>query len=387
MLQRGEIVTIDRNNHGRLVAGRTSQRSISNISKEYNGQEMTSNGIVEEKNTQINEQLTKDINITNHCFEDIECFLGRLLYIAEILRELALNRNEHNTFRRDLLTARSNPPSQDEFHDILAKHKLAFICITKLQRHNSIEPLHNLFISLRTIVEICNNVYVGQQIPQGVIHPLLTQDTIAFLKMHTNEEELNLWYSLGINWLRPKHEFRQHQQTYKPIFYDGWTPDLKVDEPITSEQNHTQTDSFNYDLDMMGNITQGPLTTTKWLQNLQSRNALIAKVIYNKSGQNYKELTITKDEYLEVINIICRKQFLNRFLNFLLQILDDSKLWWKARNSKGNIGYVPNTFLILHHYERHSNDRKRDYQTNEFDYTINPENGRYRERKRVSKIE
>lgn len=37
-----------------------------------------------------------------------------------------------------------------------------------------------------------------------------------------------------------------------------------------------------------------------------------------------------------------------------MQIIDESRNWWKARNAAGNIGYVPHTILSPMNFEQNS---------------------------------
>lgn len=63
----------------------------------------------------------------------------------------------------------------------------------------------------------------------------------------------------------------------------------------------------------------------KWLQELKAQGAKVVQVTYPRTANNDKELTVIRGEYLE--------------------ILDDSRKWWKARNSRGQIAHVPHTIV------------------------------------------
>ncbi|XP_046407002.1 epidermal growth factor receptor kinase substrate 8-like protein 1 isoform X2 [Ischnura elegans] len=65
-----------------------------------------------------------------------------------------------------------------------------------------------------------------------------------------------------------------------------------------------------------------------WLDELRSHGAKIVQVTYPRTANNDKELTVIRGEYLE--------------------ILDDSRKWWKARNSRGQIAHVPHTIVTPH---------------------------------------
>jgi epidermal growth factor receptor kinase substrate 8 len=65
-----------------------------------------------------------------------------------------------------------------------------------------------------------------------------------------------------------------------------------------------------------------------WLDELLARRAKIVQVTYPRTANNDKELTVVRGEYLE--------------------ILDDSRKWWKARNSRGQVAHVPHTIVTPH---------------------------------------
>ena len=58
---------------------------------------------------------------------------------------------------------------------------------------------------------------------------------------------------------------------------------------------------------------------------LMAKNSRIALVGYSREKGNFRELTVAKGEYLEV--------------------MDDTKKWWHCRNSAGETGFVPHTLL------------------------------------------
>lgn len=62
-----------------------------------------------------------------------------------------------------------------------------------------------------------------------------------------------------------------------------------------------------------------------WLEGLAARGAKVVQVTYPRTANNDKELTVARGEYLE--------------------ILDDTRKWWKARNMRGQMAHVPNTIV------------------------------------------
>ncbi|GFT33418.1 epidermal growth factor receptor kinase substrate 8 [Nephila pilipes] len=63
----------------------------------------------------------------------------------------------------------------------------------------------------------------------------------------------------------------------------------------------------------------------QWLEDLKSRRTKIVQVVYPRTANNEKELTVIRGEILE--------------------ILDDSRKWWKARNMRGQVAHVPHTIV------------------------------------------
>ncbi|XP_043071012.1 epidermal growth factor receptor kinase substrate 8 isoform X2 [Drosophila grimshawi] len=334
LLSSGSQVTMDRNKTPIHLP--KPERPGNHQAKDQYGIAAAAAGIAAEKNAQDRDQTERDVQVLNHCFEDVERFIARLHYAAEALHELESRKNQHNPHGEGLLVLRSRPPIESEFYDILAKIKLALNYAVKLQNHftKGAEPVHNVFTSLQSIVNVCSDVYVGAHLPESVVNPLLRRETIAFLNGSLDSNEKELWLSLGPNWTVPKDQFKDHKGSYHPIFYDDWSPDWVVDEEVAylapvlkQSQSYTP-------------MPASPGSSRTWLSRLQSRNVKIAEVAYNKSATNDKELNVTKGEYLEVI--------------------DDSKNWWKARNSFGNIGYVPHTVLVPYNFEAGMNRNGRD---------------------------
>uniref|UniRef100_A0A8D8W688 Epidermal growth factor receptor kinase substrate 8 n=2 Tax=Cacopsylla melanoneura TaxID=428564 RepID=A0A8D8W688_9HEMI len=65
----------------------------------------------------------------------------------------------------------------------------------------------------------------------------------------------------------------------------------------------------------------------RWLEELRLSGAKIVQVTYPRTANNDKELTVVRSE--------------------LLEVLDDSRKWWKARNSRGQVAHVPHTIVTV----------------------------------------
>ncbi|XP_060516021.1 epidermal growth factor receptor kinase substrate 8-like isoform X2 [Cylas formicarius] len=321
--------------------------------------ELTENN--DDSSSTTSEKYERDVTILNHCFDDIEKFIARLQHAAAAVRELERRRKTRRNKKRDMgdgmLTMRSRPPPEKEFVDIFQKFKLSFNLLAKLKAHihdpNAPELVHFLFTPLALIVEASHDHYFDQQIPHNVISPVLTREAINLLMNCVTSKETELWHSLGSAWLIPRDQYRGHVPAYHPVFMDGWSPEYPVDEPDSenkpypAEEHYKDDDS---DRDIMPPVGESTARSDisadsiernggeergfgsgqeRFLEDLQSRGAHIVQVTYPRTANNDKELTVVRGEFLE--------------------ILDSSRKWWKARNSKGQIAHVPNTIVTQYH--------------------------------------
>lgn len=313
-----------------------------------------------------------------------------------------------------LLTLRTKPPHEKEFIDIFAKFKLSFNLLAKLKAHihdpNAPELVHFLFTPLALIVDASHDTYYDPNLPARVVNPLLTREAINLLINCVTSKETELWRSLGDAWAIPRDQWKGHIGSYHPVFFDGWSPDYPVmDElnsretppPNTSGSSNTIVQSsqaaatsaaaaamkrrveqqphysIDYDFDpqsIPGDKYNAPASPAHrdfsarsdisidsiernggpsmvvtgngqnlshdimlqhqsidaWLDDLHTRRAKIVQVTYPRTANNDKELTVARGEYLE--------------------ILDDSRKWWKARNMRGQIAHVPHTIITPYNY-------------------------------------
>lgn len=316
--------------------------------------ELTENN--DDSSSTTSEKYERDVTILNHCFDDIEKFIARLQHAAAAVKELDRKRKNRRNKKRDMgdgmLTMRAKPPPEKEFIDIFQKFKLSFNLLAKLKAHihdpNAPELVHFLFTPLALIVEASHDYYFDQHIPQNVIAPLLTREAINLLMNCVTSKETELWHSLGNAWLVPRDQYRGHVPSYHPVFMDGWSPEYPVDEPDANDKNYPpeDDDSDSNFIPPLGESTAKSDISVdsieikgeekgfgngqdRFLEDLQSRGAHIVQVTYPRTANNDKELTVVRGEFLE--------------------ILDSSRKWWKARNSKGQVAHVPNTIVTQYH--------------------------------------
>lgn len=85
-----------------------------------------------------------------------------------------------------------------------------------------------------------------------------------------------------------------------------------------------------------------------WHEELRSRNVKVVQVTYPRTANNDKELTVVRGEFLEVgLMRFLVEQW--RWQVFgVLQVMDDTRKWWKARNSRGQVAHVPHTIVTPH---------------------------------------
>ncbi|XP_056095882.1 epidermal growth factor receptor kinase substrate 8a isoform X2 [Rhinichthys klamathensis goyatoka] len=314
-------------------------------------------------------QVDRDVQILNHVLDDIEHFVTKLQKAAEAFSELSKRKKTKKSKKKGpgegVLTLRAKPPSQDEFVDCFQKFKHAFNLLGKLKNHiqnpSAVDLVHFLFNPLRLVIQTSG----GVDLAKSVIVPLLTREAIEFLHASGSADERHLWVTLGDGWTKcrlewPKdHPFPRHTLCFR----DGWEPPVLVSreedvaqlaETLSAAQTeiHRPRDGSPRDQPMLQDLssTDGYSNSSlKRLQDLEpdmavafkqalsrhvdrnmeahSRTRNFAKSKYDFVARNNTELSVVKDEVVEV--------------------LDDRKQWWKVRNGAGASGYVPNNILEL----------------------------------------
>ncbi|XP_035728767.1 epidermal growth factor receptor kinase substrate 8-like isoform X2 [Vespa mandarinia] len=377
----------------------TNADGQNDISREENNDEVSSTS---------SKKYERDVTILYHCFDDIEKFIARLQYAAAASRELERRRRNRKSKKRNLgdgmLTMRAKPPPEMEFIDIFQKFKLSFNLLAKLKAHihnpNAPELVHFLFTPLALIVDASHDTNYEPNLPSKVVSPLLTKEAVNLLINCVTSKETELWHSFGDMWLIPRDQWKGHVPPYHPIFMDGWSPEYPIPEDrdhdhlasllnadkqkrdeLPEQQNdpyynHRDVDESHYSSDYLEydiredrasteNFDRNYATTSElyarekrveqtrahsdisvdsieraprdaaieraqevWLDELVNRNAKIVHVTYPRTANNDKELTVVRGEYLE--------------------IFDDSRKWWKARNSRGQVAHVPHTIVTPH---------------------------------------
>lgn len=341
----------------------------------------------DETSSTSSDKYEKDVNILNRCFDDIEKFIARLQHAAAAFRELEKRRRSRKSKKKDLgdgmLSMRAKPPPEREFEDIFQKFKLSFNLLAKLKAHihdpNAPELVHFLFTPLALIVDASHDSHYGPNLPSKILAPLLNKNAVDLLINCLTSKESELWHSLGEAWYVPREQWKGYVPPFKPVFMDGWSPAMFDDFATASNGGSRKyTEGDDSTLNDHSDSEPGRGTPTRlyredrrtpsetefrlnnrniagqhspnsesaesdglqptgddlirferaqrnFMMDLMNKNIKLVQVTYPRTANNEKELTVSRGEYLEV--------------------LDDTRKWWKTRNIEGQVGHVPHTIV------------------------------------------
>ncbi|XP_060101863.1 epidermal growth factor receptor kinase substrate 8 isoform X3 [Heteronotia binoei] len=298
----------------------------------------------EETAEMVTARIDRDIQILNHILDDIEYFVTKLQKAAEAFAELSKRKKTKKNKKKGpgegVLTLRAKPPAPDEFVDCLQKFKHGFNLLAKLKSHiqnpSAPELIHFLFTPLNMVVQATG----GPELANTVLSPLLTKDTIEFLRYTVTSDEGQLWMSLGDTWTKARAEWPKEQfiPPYVPRFRNGWEPPLLsfMGPPKEQELNQLAESVANVAEQQRkqemkrlsaehSSISDYPPSDGNYEAHAKAQNKKYAKTKYDFVARNHSELSVMKDDILE--------------------ILDDRKQWWKVQNASGVAGFVPNNIL------------------------------------------
>ncbi|XP_054054244.1 epidermal growth factor receptor kinase substrate 8 isoform X3 [Rissa tridactyla] len=200
----------------------------------------------EETAEMIAARIDRDVQILNHILDDIEYFVTKLQKAAEAFAELSKRKKTKKNKKKGpgegVLTLRAKPPPPDEFVDCFQKFKHGFNLLAKLKFHiqnpSAAELVHFLFTPLHMVVQTTG----GPELAGTVLSPLLTKDTVDFLRYTVTSEEGQLWMSLGDTWTKARADWPKDHfiPPYVPRFRNGWEPPLLnfMGAPKEQELNH-----------------------------------------------------------------------------------------------------------------------------------------------------
>ncbi|XP_039235323.1 epidermal growth factor receptor kinase substrate 8 isoform X3 [Pipra filicauda] len=289
-------------------------------------------------------RIDRDVQILNHILDDIEYFVTKLQKAAEAFAELSKRKKTKKSKKKGpgegVLTLRAKPPPPDEFVDCFQKFKHGFNLLAKLKFHiqnpSAADLVHFLFTPLQMVVQTTG----GPELAGTVLSPLLTKDTIDFLRYTVTSEEGQLWMSLGDTWTKARADWPKDHfiPPYVPRFRNGWEPPLLnfMGAPKEQELNHLAESVANVaeqqrkqEMKRMSSEPPGvpdyPPSDGNYEAHNKAQSKKYAKCKYEFVARNNSELSVTKEEIVE--------------------ILDDRKQWWKVQNRSGSTGFVPNNIL------------------------------------------
>ncbi|XP_003406660.3 epidermal growth factor receptor kinase substrate 8-like protein 1 isoform X2 [Loxodonta africana] len=283
-------------------------------------------------------QAEREVDILNHVFDDVESFVSRLQKSAEATRVLEHRERGRRTRRREagegLLTLRAKPPSEAEYTDVLQKIKYAFSLLARLRGNianpSSQELLHFLFGPLQMIVDTSG----GPEFASGVRRPHLTSEAVALLWDTVTPRESALWTSLGDSWNRPGAELPLEEgPSYIPEFCSGWEPPATDpqgrawEDPVEKQLQHERRRRQQSAPQVAVNGYQDPELEAEPQPELTPAGKWVL-CNYDFQARNSSELSVKQKDVLEV--------------------LDNSRKWWKVRDQQGQEGYVPYNILTPH---------------------------------------
>ncbi|KAH0618731.1 hypothetical protein JD844_018177 [Phrynosoma platyrhinos] len=168
------------------------------------------------------------------------------------------------------------------------------------------ELVHIIFSTLST--QILSNC-PWTDLASTVISPLLSPESIDLLSRSLNYDEQLIWKNLGAAWNLTRAEFPEGQSIppYKPTFSDGWEPPMPTWRQCSIDLDKAHNGNKNGFSDRVSDPPQ------------------LMQAMYEFHARNSRELSVSKGD--------------------LLEVLDQRKKWWLARNSAGEEGYIPNNIL------------------------------------------
>ncbi|CAM4448690.1 unnamed protein product [Lepidochelys olivacea] len=289
-------------------------------------------------------RIDRDVQILNHILDDIEYFVTKLQKAAEAFAELSKRKKTKKNKKKGpgegVLTLRAKPPPPDEFVDCFQKFKHGFNLLAKLKSHiqnpSAPELVHFLFTPLNMVVQATG----GPELASTVLSPLLTKDTVDFLRYTIDSEEGQLWMSLGDTWTKARVDWPKDQfiPPYIPRFRNGWEPPLlsfmgapneqelnQLAESVANVAEHQRKHEMKRMSAEHPSVPDYPPSDGNYEAHGKAQPKRYAKSKYDFVARNHSELSVLKDDILE--------------------ILDDRKQWWKVQNKSGLAGFVPNNIL------------------------------------------
>uniref|UniRef100_H2ZNN6 SH3 domain-containing protein n=1 Tax=Ciona savignyi TaxID=51511 RepID=H2ZNN6_CIOSA len=283
-------------------------------------------------------KVHRDVQMLNHALDDIEMFVAMIQKAAEAQQEISARQKSRSSKRSSskrgkkesglgMLELRSRLPPEPEFVDVLQKFKFCFNLLSKLRNHirnpSAIEIVHFIFQPLLIVIQ------ASKDLAQTVQCPLLTREAIDFLNNCMDANEAHILRQLGHYWTMSKHEFPKdvYFAPYVPQFKSGWEP------PTFTLHGHRGIGASSiYRRASRPQKKSKPFFTVRNQAaqhggTPQNKERILCRAMQDFVARNEHELSVKLDD--------------------LLDVLDDSKVWWKVKNQDGDSGYVPSGQMLV----------------------------------------
>ncbi|CAG12672.1 unnamed protein product, partial [Tetraodon nigroviridis] len=304
------------------------------------------------------EDVEREVEIMNHCFDDVERFMARLQLAAEaqhLLRQKSKKKSKKSRKKEEPgdnpLAMKACPPPEEEFLDIFQKIKYSLCLLARLQpfitQPDAPQLLHPIFVPLDLMVKTTGGPALGA----SVVSPAMTTGAVSLLQEHLTNAEKELWKSLGHHWTLPCSQLSVAVPPYTPVFLDGWQPRTRHssgrphEDPVQSQhkEDALKQRRASHGLNLVdrgctaggtwethisyGHRLAGCLTVCFCSRgnDLLPPSGRLCRCSYDFLARNHTELSVLQGETLEVLESVDR--------------------WSKCRNRFEEIGCVPSNIL------------------------------------------
>ncbi|CAF0750953.1 unnamed protein product [Rotaria sordida] len=312
-------------------------------------------------------RLTEELN---KCFDDIELFIRYIEAIMEYTKELERDYRRKDKKSSGLKQMVEKLPDDRYFIDILQKFKHSFNLLGELKyiihSPNAPELIHYLLSPLQLILHTLRSKHPNQlQLAYDIWTPALTKEARELLINCLTSKEQEVLWNLGPAWIRTAEEVPQKIVEYRPLFFEGrpiWFQEPSNDYSLQSarsiderqpsvwssprqpnQNNNNNGSSINHHTQFARQPSPAAQFDTStvdrsnktsvvenynehaWAIDRKRAGAKIYVVKFDRQGQNNKELTVRCGELIEIEN--------------------NSKKWWRARNFHGDVGHVPHNIV------------------------------------------
>lgn len=178
--------------------------------------------------------MVESEEVLHQCLGDIEAFMHQLQVAAGCNQEW-FNPKYRKLKAKKPKSQKSNAPfhpgtimpTEIDVINIIKRIKQAINCIAQLRFHlyepNAPEMIRRLFSHLNVLNQLCHMCPLySSNLLSKVLLPLLSWDSVQFLKLSLLSHEMDLWKSLGKAWTSPRNEWRGENQICNAVLLEGW---------------------------------------------------------------------------------------------------------------------------------------------------------------------